>query len=223
MKTTWGHLTFTRWCKICRKKFTANSPNAKFCRSECKEISDWMWKRNHALKKLYGIDEEEYLSMLKKQNGRCAICETQHPGADKTNFSVDHCHKTGKIRGLLCGSCNSRLGTLEDKEWCDAALIYLSLWWYCGSRTRQSLEVITLLSDAHLLPLSFGACVISLNIRPHGITVKVKMLRRPAPTLQIAFNFHCMYAELAPNHAWTTWRRADVPTPWCYHRTSKCR
>jgi hypothetical protein len=128
MKPTWGHLTFTRWCKICNTKFEANTPNEKFCRSECHEINRWLWKRNNNLKKLYGIDEEHYLQALRTQNGRCKICETTNPGGSNTNFCVDHDHKTGKVRGLLCNNCNGNLSIVEHRqEWIEKARVYLSV------------------------------------------------------------------------------------------------
>ncbi len=57
--------------------------------------------------------------MLKKQDGKCAICKKVETSVNKkTNkfkdLSVDHCHKTGKIRGLLCSRCNSGLGFFKD-------------------------------------------------------------------------------------------------------------
>lgn len=51
--------------------------------------------------------------MLDMQGGRCAICGTDNTGKRRC-FHVDHNHDTGKIRGLLCGNCNSGLGNLRD-------------------------------------------------------------------------------------------------------------
>ena len=66
------------------------------------------------LKKRYGISIEKYEQMLINQNYRCKICGSTDPGHKKKHFSVDHCHKTGKVRGLLCTSCNLALGYLKD-------------------------------------------------------------------------------------------------------------
>jgi hypothetical protein len=52
--------------------------------------------------------------MLKDQNGTCKICKTNTSGTKRGNFAVDHCHKTGKIRGLLCSNCNVGLGYFDD-------------------------------------------------------------------------------------------------------------
>jgi hypothetical protein len=72
----------------------------------------------------YGITQDDWDRMYEQQNGRCAICRTDKPGA-KGTFHVDHCHTTGDVRGLLCTGCNFRLGVLENAEWCEKALDYL--------------------------------------------------------------------------------------------------
>ena len=72
-------------------------------------------KRNISLKKCYGIDIEEFERMNKIQNGLCCICQRPERSSKTNNLSVDHCHKTGKIRGLLCMSCNIGLGLFEDE------------------------------------------------------------------------------------------------------------
>lgn len=73
-------------------------------------------ERERSYRKLYGIGIAEYDAMLSAQNGCCAICGTDKAGkaADQASrfFCIDHCHETGKIRGLLCVACNTRLGYL---------------------------------------------------------------------------------------------------------------
>lgn len=67
--------------------------------------------REYALRYKFNISIDEYNSILKKQDNKCAICnmsETQR------NLAVDHCHKTGKIRGLLCNRCNKGIGLFSD-------------------------------------------------------------------------------------------------------------
>lgn len=67
--------------------------------------------RNSRLKYEYGITLEDYEIMYEEQNGVCAICE----GTDMNRMlSVDHCHDTGRVRGLLCGTCNRALGLFKD-------------------------------------------------------------------------------------------------------------
>lgn len=51
--------------------------------------------------------------MFAEQGGRCKICAGDNPGQRRTNFLVDHCHATGKVRGLLCVKCNTRLAWVE--------------------------------------------------------------------------------------------------------------
>jgi hypothetical protein len=65
----------------------------------------------------YGVDYKTYKKMLDNQNGCCANsgCNSTEPGAPgRTRFYIDHCHKTNKIRGLLCHKCNLALGHVND-------------------------------------------------------------------------------------------------------------
>lgn len=65
--------------------------------------------------RLYGITEEQYQEILESQGHKCAICGTtdpQHYG----RFVIDHCHTTGKVRGLLCNHCNRGLGAFMDNR-----------------------------------------------------------------------------------------------------------
>lgn len=71
----------------------------------------------------YGITQEQYDSMLILQGGVCAICK-QKP---KSSFHLDHCHSTGKVRGILCSNCNMALGLLKDNTtFLQKAIEYLS-------------------------------------------------------------------------------------------------
>lgn len=56
----------------------------------------------------YGITPGEYIDMLLDQDKRCAICNT------RDYLVIDHCHATGKVRGLLCNKCNLGLGLFKD-------------------------------------------------------------------------------------------------------------
>ena len=72
------------------------------------------------LKNIYGITVDDYYKMLENQGGGCAICGTRVPSqrarkyAKTEMFFVDHCHSTGKVRGLLCSRCNRGLGYFDD-------------------------------------------------------------------------------------------------------------
>jgi len=78
--------------------------------------------RRAYLKRCFGISPAEYDALLAKQNGACAICRRR----SKRRLCVDHCHVTGRIRGLLCHFCNLALGYLrDDQASLVAALAYL--------------------------------------------------------------------------------------------------
>lgn len=67
--------------------------------------------RAHKLRRHFGISVETYQSLHAAQNGACAICR----GYDNDRcLAVDHCHKSGAVRGLLCGECNRGIGQLRD-------------------------------------------------------------------------------------------------------------
>jgi len=65
------------------------------------------------LKRKFGITPEQYDLMFTMQNGYCAICNI-HQSKLKYRLAVDHCHTTGKVRGLLCSACNKALGVFND-------------------------------------------------------------------------------------------------------------
>ncbi len=67
------------------------------------------WQRRKRYDKVYRISLADYDAMRKRQNGACAICKRSGQA-----LCVDHCHACGKVRGLLCGKCNSVLGFCDD-------------------------------------------------------------------------------------------------------------
>jgi hypothetical protein len=93
-------------CKECLRKWHAN-----YRATRPDHRSTW-------LEKWYGITHAKYVEMWNDQNGLCAIC--LHPEVTFTKVGtlrplcVDHCHETGKVRGLLCSLCNNGIGRLED-------------------------------------------------------------------------------------------------------------
>lgn len=87
-----------------------------------KWLKDWRKKnkdkikiqrRNALLKHRYGITLDDYNKLLEKQNNCCALCK-RHKDEFTRSMHVDHDHNTGKIRGILCGHCNSKLGWHEN-------------------------------------------------------------------------------------------------------------
>lgn len=96
---------FFPYCKGCRQELR---------RTKYQEDKDYSHARD--VKKNYGLSPEEYRAMYEAQEGRCAICETpasETAGKGK-RLQVDHCHASGKVRGLLCDRCNRGLGSFKD-------------------------------------------------------------------------------------------------------------
>lgn len=96
--------------------------------------------RRYHLLRTYGLTQEQYDSMLEHQGGVCAICG----GKRRYLLAVDHDHKTGQLRGLLCKLCNSRLLTSvrDDVDALKRAIVYLE--------SPPALEVL----GVHLVPES---------------------------------------------------------------------
>ena len=87
---------------------------------ECTKAYSRQWKkdnpeahRSHNLKYAYGITTEQYGLILQEQNYQCMICKADQCNTGQ-NFAVDHDHKTGAVRGLLCQACNTALGKFKD-------------------------------------------------------------------------------------------------------------
>lgn len=73
-----------------------------------------MMFRGHYLKKMYNITLAQYQELWEESNGKCWVCGWTWV-AGKRRLSVDHDHKTGLIRGLLCYTCNKGLGVFRDR------------------------------------------------------------------------------------------------------------
>lgn len=72
--------------------------------------------RAFRIKKTYGLTRDDFKKMVDDQNGLCIICKNPPVNNKKSKFLyVDHCHATGKVRGLLCHKCNNGLGCFNDK------------------------------------------------------------------------------------------------------------
>lgn len=94
-------------CNSCMKTYRKNAPSNKKHQTPEEQ-------RKRYLKAKYGINVEEYDRLYESQDGKCSICGTENK-ENRRHLSVDHCHTTGKIRGLLCQSCNKGLGLFRDK------------------------------------------------------------------------------------------------------------
>lgn len=101
-----------------------------FCSTACKrraKSAEWRLRAPHYMRQyLYGLSQTEYEALLTAQGGKCAICGTSDwPGKDHRPH-VDHCHETGRVRGLLCDFCNRGLGMFsDDPARLRAAAVYL--------------------------------------------------------------------------------------------------
>ena len=91
--------------KVYKQTSAGKRANKKYQQTEKYKLRN----EKYRLQKLYGITPEIYQKMIEKSEGKCAICEKE---TDK--FHIDHCHKTNKVRGLLCCSCNLALGLFKD-------------------------------------------------------------------------------------------------------------
>lgn len=83
--------------------------------------------RNYKLRGKYDLSNQEYLAMVEAQGGLCAICGA-NGSANRVHgkLYVDHCHDSGKVRGLLCHGCNVSIGWMkDDPERLEAAAAYL--------------------------------------------------------------------------------------------------
>jgi len=107
-----GHFA-EKACRGCSVLFQPIAPSHLYCSQVCADTA-------HAtayLKRNYGITWNDYTVMLDRQHGVCAICCREGfvmGPSHKVKLVVDHCHRTGRIRGLLCHNCNRALGLLQD-------------------------------------------------------------------------------------------------------------
>ena len=107
------------YCRACRRA-------RDLARS--KPAYDRQQRREYKLLRNYGITLSEYNAMVEEQGGVCAIClapETRAMYGEEPRLVVDHNHDTGKVRALLCASCNGRLASIEDEQFMLLAKDYL--------------------------------------------------------------------------------------------------
>jgi hypothetical protein len=108
-----------------------NKNHARF-QSPCKKCAnanrDIEYRKIAQRKKKYNMSTEDYYTKLNLQNNCCDICNISIIDYGK-EFTIDHCHITNKIRGLLCNTCNSGIGMLKENELIlEKAIKYLKKW-----------------------------------------------------------------------------------------------
>ena len=98
-----------------------NSP----CKKCSYENDKRVYMKNYSRKRNFGISADEFNDMKISQDDKCAICKKDSKYF-KRDFSIDHCHTTGKIRGLLCSNCNTGIGMFKDDiDILKSAILYL--------------------------------------------------------------------------------------------------
>lgn len=106
--------TYCKICHVVRNKILSDKKggyNSKYCKEwrETRKRSE----KDKKVKSRYGITMDEFDVMKNNQGGVCAICNGKNNDRD---LAVDHCHTTGKVRGLLCGNCNRGIGYFKDSK-----------------------------------------------------------------------------------------------------------
>lgn len=105
-------------CSICKEikilsNFNKNKRNKDGLHSDCTKCKA-KYSRKHKLRKIYNLTPEDYFKMTELQNNLCAICDRPERDKHRKILSVDHNHKTNKVRGLLCHKCNAAIGYLGE-------------------------------------------------------------------------------------------------------------
>lgn len=111
---TWPSGSLNAICDSC--KSSENRHKSKRHYRQTPHLSEKRAKGNRGVKLRlkYGMSLDDYQNMIDSQGGRCAICRGSKLVAGRANLHVDHCHKSGKVRGILCHNCNAILGQMSD-------------------------------------------------------------------------------------------------------------
>lgn len=125
-------------CKACRKA-ALNVFRDRTAYNTQRYWNDPQGERERHLIRKYGITQADYERMFAAQDGKCAICRKSQDRA----FDVDHCHSTGKVRGLLCTSCNRMIGHAGDNP----ATLIAGAEYLCRSVPEAAAEVIAAYLD----------------------------------------------------------------------------
>jgi hypothetical protein len=104
-------------CKSCRSiRRTENRQKNKEYILAYEHTPEYLNRqKDNTFKRVYGITLEIYNEMVKQQKGLCKVCGKPENHKTKKNLTVDHDHRTGKVRGLLCHRCNVVLGLVDEK------------------------------------------------------------------------------------------------------------
>lgn len=146
-KNKTGHMGLSAVCRDCenrkaRERYARNDVLSR--RKEKKRIydkgrrerlraegklkkNDPQVQREQMMKRKYGMTIKDYDDMVQSQNNQCAICFALGSKERNGRLVIDHCHASGKVRGLLCNKCNLLLGHADDTiERLERAILYLS-------------------------------------------------------------------------------------------------
>lgn len=108
-----GRVNGSSICKSCEQKYTEDHRAEAIARSKRWARKNVEKRRHFLVRKNYGLDSERYAELQNFQGNKCAICNRKWPEEIK-EICVDHDHRTGKVRGLLCHNCNRALGHFSD-------------------------------------------------------------------------------------------------------------
>lgn len=102
-----------KWCEeeLPLERFGKNPKLLDGYKAQCRTC-EYERYRIRKLELKYGVTPDELAGMYEKQNSCCAICGVHESKLPK-RLHVDHCHETGRVRGLLCNKCNTSIGHFE--------------------------------------------------------------------------------------------------------------
>lgn len=130
-----GEESVGRWrihCKHCGKEHLQssrailNNSHSRSCEKFKPHNYSGLEKWDGIIRRVYGITLQEYDDMLYEQGSGCAICGTKNDVVEGRRLAIDHCHDSGKVRGILCAKCNKGLGLFCDSvENLESAIKYL--------------------------------------------------------------------------------------------------
>lgn len=107
------------------RKWSKNNPAKRNAAKRLWYAKNKDHQRVQVRRRTYGLTDSAYQAMLIEQRGSCAICQTPFEDLPRA-VHIDHCHATGKVRGLLCRTCNLVIGFFkDDTERLLKAAIYL--------------------------------------------------------------------------------------------------